>query len=180
MIRSFLVDADGSVSVRQEEPTPQKGPSKFPEIIEKMKARNWAEASRLVAIEIGSLVADIRECKTDAELQACDGKLKALCALSASIAKTEALMGRDGDALNLDGPKFQFLFAEIVKSFMKAAADALGKGNEVDLNKIKEQVDYQIKAAMPEFRRRLETIGLDTGTDASKGYAAKNRSERSE
>ena len=44
MIRSFLVDADGSVSVRQEEPTTQKGPSKFPEIIEKMKARNWAEA----------------------------------------------------------------------------------------------------------------------------------------
>ena len=62
--------------------------------------------------------------------------------------------------LNLDGPKFQFLFAEIVKSFMKAAADALGKGNEVNLNKIKEQVDYQIKAAMPEFRRGIETIGL--------------------
>jgi hypothetical protein len=152
-----------------------------------MKPGTWAGASRLLAIEIGGLVADIRECKTDAELQACDGKLKALCALSASIAKTGALAGREGDALNLDGPKFQFLLREFVKSFEKSAADALGKGHELklnkimkQLNKIMKQIDDQIEAAMPQFRCRIETIGLDTGTDTSKGMEQKNRSERSE
>ena len=100
--------------------------------------------------------------------------------MSESIAKTEALAGRDGDVLNLDGPKFQFLLREFVKSFEKAAADALGKGSEVNRNKIMKQIDDQIEAAMPEFRRRIETIGLDTGTDTSKGDEAKNGSERSE
>ncbi len=180
MIRSFLVAPDGSVSVRQEKPITPKRQPKFPEIIEKMNAGKLAEASRLVTIETANVAINIRECESEAELRAYERMLLALGALSASIAKTEALVGRDGDVLNLDGPKFQFLLREFVKSLEKAAADALGKGSEVKVNKIMKQVEYQIEAAMPEWRRRTETIGLETGTDTSKRDDAKNRSERSE
>ena len=40
MIRSFLVDADDSVSLRQEKPMIQKRQSKFPGIIEKNESWN--------------------------------------------------------------------------------------------------------------------------------------------
>ena len=113
MIRSFLVNADGSVSAQEEKPVAERRQSKLPEIIRNLKAgtSSPAEASRLVAIEIAELAIDRDECKSKAERQAWAGELKVLRALGEFISKHPETVKHD--VLNLDGPKFQFFLREL-------------------------------------------------------------------
>jgi hypothetical protein len=178
MIRSFLVNADGSVSVCKEEAVAQTRQSKLPEIIELLKAGKPAEASRLVSIELAKGAIDTRECKSETELRACEQQRKVLCALSEFICKPEAPAERD--VLNVDGPKFQWFLGEAVMMFKRAAEEALGKGREDVVDKIMKDIEDRLEAGMPELRRRMETIDLSTGTDASKNDDGENGPERSE
>ena len=180
MIRSFLVNADGSVSGQEEKPVAQSRKPKSSEIIKNLKAGNTspAEALRLVAIEIARLAIDMSKCRSEAERQACNRKLRALVALSKSISKLPD--SKERDVLNIDRPKFQYVYRKMVASAEKAARDALGKGSETTVQQIMKSFNAELAARMPEFRRTLEQMDLSTGTNASKSEEGKNGSEPSE
>ncbi len=167
MIRSFQVDADGSVSVVEEKPAAPTRQSKLPEIIANLKSGNYsrAEVSRLIAIELAAVAMDIPYCKNEAEIKACARQRRALCALSDSIFKNGARVQRD--ELNFDGPKYQCADRINLQWIKQAAEAALGEGNEAIVDQIMKCLEEIRTAGMPELRRLIGTIGLSTGTDSS-------------
>ena len=179
MIRSFQVDADGSVSVVEEKSAAPARQSKLPEIITNLKSGNYspAEAMRLTSIEIAAVAMDIGDCKNDTALEACARELGALIALSESIFKNGARV--EHDELNLDGPKYQYADRVFLRWQKQAAEAALGKGNEAIVDKIMKRFEEIRTAGMPELRRQIGTIGLSTGTDASQSDNGKKGSDPS-
>lgn len=157
----------------------QRRRSRLPEIIEYLKdeKRSLVKASRLVSIEIAELVAEMQECRTETELQACVREVKTLEALGESINRIPVSV--EPDELNFEGPKWQHFLREMLRMCEEAAEKALGKGKEADVRQIMKNLKDQMAAGMPELRREVKNIGLSTGTDASKSDNAKNGSEGS-
>jgi hypothetical protein len=137
--------------------------SKIPLILEKINDPNFplAECNRLIAIEILYVTEEMRYLRervndgdhTETFLQkSYVESIKALAQLEKSLTNTDILAHRD--ILNMDGPKFAWLFGEIVNSMKKACEDALGRDGETIVQSIMKH--WRDELAMREARWRTE------------------------
>lgn len=151
-------------------PIPQEAierKSMLPLILEKIHDANFPleEVNRLIAIEIALVTQEMSSANrlvhngdhTQTFLQKnYDQQVKALTALEKSLTNTDLLRTRD--VLNIDGPKFQWLFAKIVDSFKKAATDALGKDGEVIVVSIMKHWRDELSVSEAAWRTGVERI----------------------
>src|SRR5208282_5939864 len=142
--------------------------SKLPLILEKINDPNYplAEVNRLIAIEIALITREMGSLRsrafhndfTEAFLQkSYADNIKALQALEKSLTSTDILNNRD--ILNVDGPKFQFAFAQAVDWFKLACQQALGRDNETMVQSIMKH--FRDIAAMGEAELRSDIEKVD-------------------
>lgn len=141
----------------------QRRESMLPLILEKINDPNFplAECNRMIAIEILYVTQEMTHLRervnagdhTENFLQkSYEQSVKALAQLEKSLTNTDLLAHRD--ILNLDGPKFTYLFGEIVNSFKKACDDALGRDGGTISQSI--MTHWRDELAMNEARWRTD------------------------
>jgi hypothetical protein len=120
-----------------------------------------ADVVRLITIEIAHLVAAMRTCSERrapfSQVKSNMSQIRALQLISRTVVKNYARSGLD--ELNMDGPKFQFVFSEIVDCFTDALKNATKKPKEDYFNQIimKEFRDL-IAVREPDIRRKVAKI----------------------
>jgi hypothetical protein len=171
MTKTFLVQANGTVTVSKEELETLVPASRYPEIVAKMEDHNSSieEVMRLIHSEIVTLIMKIEECRSD-PVQAKKGEryleqIRNLCAAAETYRKSKS--AEKGDRLNFDGPKYKWLFTSIIESMEKAIREALGKDNGEMCQKIMNNFRDTMKKEEPRLRQRVQEIGSTTGTKAS-------------
>jgi hypothetical protein len=148
-------------------PGVQPHASMLPAILEKIHDPNYplAEVNRLIAIEIAFVTQEMSRLRGDVERgnhtetflqKSYEQQVKALQALEKSLTSTDILSHRD--ILNFDGPKFTWLFGEIVNSFKKACQDALGKDGESMVQSIMKHWRDETAMCEAEWRSGVEKI----------------------
>lgn len=169
MTKTFLVQANGAVTVSKDELETLVPASRYPEILAKMKDHNSSpeEVLRLIHSEIVTLIMKIRECGSDA-VQAKKGErylkqVHALCAAAETYMKSKP--AEKGDRLNFDGPAYQFIFNSIIQTMENATREALGKNNGEMCQKIMNNFHDIIKKEEPRLRRGVQEIGSKTEQD---------------
>lgn len=171
MTTTFLVQANGAVTVSKEELETLVPASRYPEILAKMKDHNSSldEVMRLIHSEIVTLIMKMKECGSDA-VQAKKGEryrkqIQGLFAAAETYMKSKP--AEKGDRLNFDGPAYQWLFNSIIETMEKATREALGKNNGEMCQKIMNNFHDIMKKEEPRLRRGVQEIGSTTGTKAS-------------
>ncbi len=130
---TVVMDADGSLTMRGTQ-SPQRRDSKMLEIIEKLGSPDFQaiEVHRLIAVEIALVTRAMGEGKDNSDaatvLKEGAARVKALRALAKAVEEVDSLTKRD--ELNFDGPKFQFVFDELLSYYDQAVKEALGKPGE--------------------------------------------------
>jgi hypothetical protein len=171
MTKTFLVQANGAVSVSKEELETLVPASRYPQILAMMKDPNSSQVEVLLLIhsEIINLIMKLKECGSDA-IQTKKGEqyLKQICALSAA-AETylKSKPAEDGDQLNFDGPKFQFVLGGLVGCMEEAARNALGKNSDEMCQKIMTKFHDIRKKEEPRLRQEVLKIGSTIETKVS-------------
>jgi hypothetical protein len=133
--------------------------SKLPEILDKIKDPKVpsAEIIRLIAHEMALINQDMRLCETDGaagfKLKICTERIRALHAVAEAAKESDAC-----DVLNFDGPKFIFVFSEIVNYFKDAAQKVLKDDRTTEQNIMKHFRD-NISVNEAELRRKTKRIG---------------------
>ncbi|VVB52321.1 Uncharacterised protein [uncultured archaeon] len=141
--------------------------SMLPTILEKIHDRNFPldEVNRLIAIEIAFVAQEMQQLRqmvsrndhTETFMQkSFEQQVKALQALEKSLTNTDILRNRD--ILNFDGPKFVYVFGELVNVFKKAAQDAVGRDNETIVQSIMKHFRDEMAMREDELRRETEKI----------------------
>lgn len=171
MTRTFLVQANGAVTVSKEELETHVPASRYPEILAKTEDPNSSqeEVLRLIYSEIVTLIMKIRECGSDAiQAKKLERYLKQVRGLFAA-AKTymKSKPAEKGDRLNFDGPAYKWLFNSIIESMEKATREALGKDSGEMCQKIMNNFHDIMKKEEPRLRQGVQEIGSTTGTKAS-------------
>ena len=171
MTKTFLVQANGAVTVSNEELETLVPASRYQEILAMMKDHNSSpeEVLRLIHLEIITLIMKIKECGSDA-VQAKKGErylnqVHGLCAAAETYMKSKP--AEKGDRLNFDGPAYQFVFNSLIQTMEKATREALGKNNGEMCQKIMNNFHDIIKKEEPRLRHGVQEIGSTTGTKAS-------------
>ncbi len=137
----------------------------LPELKEKLEDPNFPvhELSRLIALEIISISQQMAECENDPSLQfkmkGYNDQIKGLRELAKSIQETDILSRKD--ILNFDGPKFKFVFTEIVGTFRKATREA-GCDESLQISIMKHFADA-MRMKEPDLRRDTARIESDGG-----------------
>jgi hypothetical protein len=142
--------------------------SMLPTILEKIHDSNYPleEVNRLIAIEIAFVTQEMGRLRGQVKLgnhsetflqKSYEQQVKALQALEKSLTSTDILRHRD--ILNFDGPKFQYVFGELVNLFKKACQDALGRDNDTMVQSIMKH--YRDELAMREADMRHEVEKID-------------------
>ena len=104
------------------------------EIIEKLSSSDFQaiEVHRLIAVEIALVTRGMGDRKDNSDaatvLKEGAARVKALRALAGAVEKVDPLTKRD--VLNFDGPKFQFVFDELLSYYDQAVKETLGKPGE--------------------------------------------------
>lgn len=148
--------------------TPERE-SMLPKILEKINDPNYPleEVNRYIAIEIAFVTQEMGTLRhrvkggnfSETFLQkSYEQQVKALQALEKSLTSTDILRHRD--LLNFDGPKFQYVFGELVNIFKLSCQDALGKDNETMVQSIMKH--YRDHLAMRESDLRKESEKIDS------------------
>jgi hypothetical protein len=146
--------------------------SMLPLILEKIHDPNYplAEVNRLIAIEIGFIAQEMSNLHGDIKRgdytnafnqRSYDQRVKAMQALEKSLTSADILRNRD--ILNFDGPKFVYVFGEVVEMFKKACQDALGRDGETMVQSIMKH--YRDAVAMREAELRRQTEKIDSKTN---------------
>lgn len=165
MMVNFVVTADGSVTVSRQElrqGRPRRE-SRLPEIQEKIADPNSpaAEIMRLIHQELALVIGEMRHYEHDKsaapKLRNCAVQVTALCALQKLVERADARSKKD--LLNFDGPKFQYVFGELVDLFKKAAEQALGRGSEPSVQSIMRHFRDLVAMHEQDLRRGTEKIG---------------------
>jgi len=160
--KTVLVDADGSLKTKGS-PAPQNRDSKMLEIIEKLGLPDFraVEVHRLIAVETALVTRAMGEDKDNSDaatvLKEGAARVKALRALANAVEKVDSLTKRD--ELNFDGPKFKFVFDELLQYFEDAAKEALGKNCGDLVLRIMKTFRDVIAMKEAELRRRTAKIG---------------------
>lgn len=134
--------------------------SKFDEIVAKLEDANTpiVEVSRMITIELAK-VAQQALAKANDPSEAWKQKvwevqIKVLTALAKQCNDTDILSKRD--ALNFDGPKFQYVMTEVVAIFKKTLIEV--SLNETMVNNILAQFRDALTLQEPIIRRETEKI----------------------
>jgi len=146
--------------------------SMLPQILEKIHDPNFplAEVNRLIAIEIAFIAQEMARLRGEVKhgnhsetflQKSYEQNIKALAQLEKSLTSTDILSHRD--ILNMDGPKFTWLFAEIVNSFKKASQDALGRDNETMVQSIMKHWRDELAMRESDWRTGVEKINSKAG-----------------
>ena len=165
--RTFVMDADGAVSLVKEGSGANKQDSKLPEIMERLKVPNYnpAEVMRLLAGEMFRVFQDTRSSRNDSELEISSREMRQLQTLLSLVLREARRIG-DRDTLNFEGPKFKYAMARILKAIEKAARDAWGKDCEL-VEKMMKNLQDNIEAEMPDIQSQVEGMDLQGRTGAS-------------
>lgn len=121
------------------------------ELIDDVKTTDLQEINRLIAREIAVTLSDPSvqwQAKFNTE------KIKALRELAKTLQEGETLAKRD--FLNFDGPKFRYVFQEIVQTF-RGSLKSSGQ-SEDSINHILRVFREQIKARESELRKETERV----------------------
>jgi prephenate dehydrogenase len=164
MMVVFVVAADGSVTVSQQEqhPDPPRRESRLPLILETIADPNSpvAEIMRLICEELVLVIQEMVAYEHD---KSAAPKLKvqvaALCALLKLVQKADASSKKD--VLNFDGPKFQFVLGRLIKLFKEATEKALGKGYETSAQSILKHFRDLVAVNEELLRGETERIGAE-------------------
>jgi hypothetical protein len=156
----------------EEEVKPVASKKKDDDIYEEIKSKMNDETTPLVDIcrlinrqllEVGMRVRDQKAANTVAwQQKQVEQELKVLTALQKGVSDSDMLAKRD--TLNFDGPKFQFVFDELLSYFEQAVKDAMGKSGEAMSQSIIKH--FRDIIAMKEAHLRRETAKI--GTQAEK------------
>jgi hypothetical protein len=160
--KTVVVGADGSLTMKGTQ-SPQSPDSKLLEIIEKLGSADFEplEVHRLIAVEIALVTRAMgdRKDNSDAATVLKEGlaRVKALRSLAKAIEKFDSLTKRD--VLNFDGPKFQFVFDELLSYYDQAVKEALGKSGEAMAQQIIKNFRDIIAKKEADLRRMTAKIG---------------------
>jgi hypothetical protein len=141
--------------------------SMLPQILEKIHDPNFplAEVNRLIAIEIAFIAQEMARLRGEVKhgnhsetflQKSYEANIKALAQLEKSLTSTDILAHRD--ILNMDGPKFQWLFGQVVDSFKKACQDALGRDGETMVQSIMKHWRDELAMRESDWRSGVEKI----------------------
>jgi hypothetical protein len=134
--------------------------SNLPELKQKLEDPNFPvhELSRLISLELVSLAQEMADIENDPSMQfkmkGYDLQVKNLRELAKSITETDVLSKRD--VLQFDGPKFQYVFKEIIAMFKKSLKDA-GVNESLTVNILKHFGDI-MRMKESDLRRETEKI----------------------
>jgi len=167
MTVTFVVTADGSVSVTKQQPEqdPPSRESLLPEITEKLKDPNYSisEINRLVCGEFALLAQEMtiygRHNSTASMSRSWRGQLTYLTGLQKSLQNTQAMSRKE--VLNFDGPKFKFFFGRVTKLFREAAEQALGKDSDTSVQSIMRHFRDLVGVNDENLRRETERFGAE-------------------
>ncbi len=156
---TVVVGADGSLTIKGTR-FPESTDSKMPEIIEKLNSPDFdlAEVNRLIAIQIALIARAMNDHDNSAAGTALNegpAKIAALRALARAAEKAESLENRE--VFYFDGPKFQFVFDELLHCYEKAATEVAGKGTALQQRFIK---NFRDKIAIKETEIRHKTAKI--------------------
>jgi len=165
MMVTFVVAGDGSVSVKTQElqQDPPSGESRLPEIIDKLKDPRTPSAAirRLALAELlviaQEMAAEQRNMTPALKLKSYRSQLNILNYVNEALQKAAA--SSNEDALNIDGPKWQYLRGQFIETFEEAVEQAYGKGNETMKQKIMKEFHDRWAADQDRLRREVERIG---------------------
>ena len=128
--RAVVVEADRSLKFEQDQPRK----SKYSEILEKLHSPDFQteEILRQILVQMTLVIIDMKSRENDPNAavfrRARLADLRALGALIKQVNKTDRL--RHHNVFDFEGPKFQYVFKQLVDYFKQAAMNALGKGSE--------------------------------------------------
>jgi len=140
--------------------------TKLDDFEEKFQDTNFPihELSKLVTQEIWLVLKAKHICEEDPSLhfmmKIYSEQIKDLREFAKSIGETDVLSKRD--ILNFDGPKFQYVFIEIVEMFKKSLKDA-GVIDSLATNIMKHFADA-MRMKEPDLRREVQKIESSGGT----------------
>ena len=171
MMRTFLVHANGAVTVSKEQLEIPVPASRYSEILAKMEDHNSSleEVVRPIYSEIVTLIIKMKECGSGAvqakKRERYRKEIQALFTAAETYMKSKP--EEKGDRLNLDGPAYKWLFNSIIQTMEKATRDALGKNNGEMCQKIMNNFHDIMKMEEPRLRQGVQEICSTTGTKAS-------------
>lgn len=158
MEQGFSVLDDGSVSVQVDT---SRRKSNLGEILEMMQDQTTAVAdiSRKITIEMAMALKEMIDLGKDPTFQTqrrnLNEEIKMLRELQKSLTETDILSKKD--VLSFDGPKFQFVFSELLNLYGKALKEA---GLErVLIDNIMKQFSDLVKTNEDRLRRETARIG---------------------
>ncbi len=148
------------------EPEPEF-PSLMPKIVAAIEDRNCPleEVSRLISLQM-ALVGDEQEWAAKKYrsnafeyaifMKGFDGRMKTLSTIAKNLEKGDLLRHRD--ILNFDGPKFTFIFEELVKTFKESCQAALGRDGETMVQSIMKHYRDFMAVREAEWRKAVDKI----------------------
>lgn len=132
--------------------------ARMTDILEMIEDPNRAvsEINRVIAGEIASATGDISTLNQSKGymLKFLTERIKALRELSKTLSEAEVLSKKD--ILNFDGPKFQFVFQEIIAIFRKSAKDS--GLSEDQINSMLRNFRDLMASREPELRKATERV----------------------
>lgn len=119
-----------------------------------------SEINRIIAGEIAVCTGTIStlEQASGYKLKFLTENVKALRELSKTLSESEVLSKKD--TLNFDGPKFQFVFQELIGTFRKAAKDT--GFTEDQINSLLRNFRDQMAQREPELRKQTDKVDSTT------------------
>ena len=150
---------EGEGSQSKATPQPLIEDSAMPRILEMLKDPETpiSDISRCIAQELGSVISAINnldDATTGYHLKFLREQVKALRELSKTLNESETLNKRD--ILNFDGPKFLFVYQELMSYFRKALMES--GVTEDSANSILRQFRDIVSQKEPELRKQCERV----------------------
>ena len=164
MLQPQLPGSNDSVPLLQDSLPRTSRDSDLPLIQELLKDPKFSvtEILRLISLEIVRVIQMIEEQRIRPskrfKLSFCSTEIRILRALAASAQLAYRYRERE-DVLDLDGPKFDFVFKRILANFKEALGKALGPNSEALTNNVLRQLRDLMAMEEPEIRRELKKMG---------------------
>lgn len=163
MLQIFIAEPDGSIPICEAGPERTRRDSFLPVIQEKLNDAkcSTSELLRLISAEIAQLIVEIGVHQEDPQagyrLPIFRGQLKTLRALAGSLLRIEAQRKKE-DQLDFDGPKFRYVFGELVKCLEQAMQETLGQNDPAAIQTAKRHFRDIITMREPDLRLEVKRM----------------------